>query len=90
MLSATLPAATRQKFVKAYTGQELLPDQDNPLPYPAVTIAHAQQPPRTIQLTKPADDRELNWLGNNSPEAILDFLRTELADVAVICNTVKR
>lgn len=94
MLSATLPAATRQKFVKAYTGQELLPDQDNPLPYPAVTIAHAQQPPRTIQLTKPADDRlQLNWLGNNSPEAILDFLRTELADggcAAVICNTVKR
>lgn len=94
MLSATLPTATRQRFVKAYTGQDLLLDPENPLPYPALTIAHAQQPPRTIPLTKPADHTlKLNWLDNNSPEAILDFLRTELADggcAAVICNTVKR
>ena len=94
MLSATLPTATRQKLVKAYTGQDLLPDPENPLPYPALTIAHPQRPPQTIPLTKPADETlHLNWLSNNSPEAILDFLRTELADggcAAVICNTVKR
>lgn len=94
MLSATLPTATRQKFVKAYTGQELLPDQKNPTPYPALTIAHAQQPPQTIPLTKPGDiTLHLNWLDDNSPEAILDFLQTELTYggcAAVICNTVKR
>ena len=50
MLSATLPTATRQKLVKAYTGQDLLPDPENPLPYPALTIAHPQRPPQTLSL----------------------------------------
>lgn len=94
MLSATLPAATRQKLVKAYTGQDLLPDPDNPTPYPALTIAHDHQPPQTIPLARPKDiTLGLNWLDNNSPQAILDFLQVELADggcTAVICNTVKR
>lgn len=94
MLSATLPSATRQKFVKAYTGQDLLSDPENPTPYPALTIAHDQQRPQTIPLTRPDDiTLQLNWLDDNSPQAILDFLQAELADggcAAVICNTVKR
>jgi CRISPR-associated endonuclease/helicase Cas3 len=94
MLSATLPTATRQKFVKAYTDQELQPDPDNPTPYPALTIAHTQQPPQTIPLIKPADiTLQLNWLADHIPDAILDFLKIELAGggcAAVICNTVKR
>ncbi len=94
MLSATLPTATRQKFVKAYNAQELQPDPSNPLPYPAMTIAHANQPPKTIQLTKPKDiTLHLNWLDNHSPQTIFEFLQSELTDggcAAVICNTVKR
>lgn len=94
MLSATLPTTTRQKFVKAYTGQELKPDPQNPTPYPALTIAHAQQLPQTIPLSKPADiTLGLKWLDGNSPQVILDFLQSELAGggcAAVICNTVKR
>lgn len=100
MLSATLPTATRQKFVKAYTNQELIPDPTNPTPYPSVTIAHANQPPETVPLTKPEDiTLQLNWLKNldnkpdNSPQAILDFLQSQLTNggcAAVICNTVKR
>ncbi|MEZ4540213.1 MAG: CRISPR-associated helicase Cas3' [Chloroflexota bacterium] len=94
MLSATLPVATRQKFVKAYTGQDLPLDPANPLPYPALTIAPAGQPPRTIPLTKPADHLlYLNWLDDGSPEFILGFLQAELANggcAAVICNTVGR
>ncbi len=94
MLSATLPAATRQKLVKAYVGpgQELQLDLDSH--YPAMTIAHTGQPPQTIPLTKPDDiTLHLNWLDDNSPQEILNFLQTELADggcAAVICNTVKR
>jgi len=94
MLSATLPTATRQKFVKAYNGQELYLDPNEPLPYPALTIAHAEQPPKTIQLTKPEDiTLHLNWLKDHSPQTILKFLQYELADggcAAIICNTVKR
>jgi CRISPR-associated endonuclease/helicase Cas3 len=94
MLSATLPTATRQKFVKAYTGQDLLSDLQNPTPYPALTIAHDQQRPQTIPLTKPDDiTLQLNWLNDNCPQTILEFLQTELVDggcAAVICNTVKR
>lgn len=93
MLSATLPTTTRQKFVKAYTGQELPADPQEPI-YPALTIAHAARPPQMIQLTKPKDiTLHLNWLADNSPQAILDFLQTELADggcAAVVCNTVAR
>lgn len=94
MLSATLPIATRQKFVKAYTGQDLIPEPETSLPYPALTIAHDQQLPKTIPLTKPTDHiLGLNWLGDTSPQAVLDFLQIELAGggcAAVICNTVKR
>jgi len=94
MLSATLPTATRRKFVKAYTDKELRPDPANPTPYPALTIAHAQQSPQTIPLTQPKDiTLSLNWLAENIPEAILNFLQTELAEggcAAIICNTVKR
>ncbi len=94
MLSATLPAATRQKFVKAYSGQPLLPDFQNSIPYPAMTIAHAQQPPKTIQLTKPSNIiLHLNWLADDSPQTIFECLQTELIDggcAAVICNTVGR
>lgn len=94
MLSATLPSTTRQKLVKAYTQQSLPPHPHHPNPYPAVTIAHADQPPQTIPLSKPADvELQLNWLDNGQPQTILDFLHSELAEggcTAVICNTVKR
>lgn len=94
MLSATLPAATRQRFVKCYSGQDLPPNPDTPLPYPALTIAHAGQTPQTIQLTKPKEySLQLNWLEGNTPADVVAFLEAELADggcAAVICNTVKR
>jgi len=94
ILSATLPSVTRQKLVRAYSDQELTLDPGNPTPYPALTIANAQQSPQTIPLTRPEDiTLQLKWLDDNSPQAVLDFLQAELADggcAAVICNTVKR
>ncbi len=94
MLSATLPTVTRQKFVKAYTDEDLQSDPNNPTPYPALTIAHTEQPPQTIPLTKPQDiTLHLNWLADSTPDTILNSLQIELAEggcAAVICNTVKR
>ncbi|MFQ5575632.1 MAG: CRISPR-associated helicase Cas3' [Anaerolineae bacterium] len=102
ILSATLPAATRQRLVKAYTGQDLPPpDEATPSPYPALTIAGANQSPQTLPLTPPRDTTiGLHWLKsdwpnikNRDPQNIVSFLQAELAEggcAAVICNTVKR
>ncbi|MCB0209744.1 MAG: CRISPR-associated helicase Cas3' [Anaerolineae bacterium] len=101
ILSATLPADTRQRLVSAYTGQDL-PPPDNPdaPPYPALTLAGANQAPHTVGLTPPADiSLGLHWLNstdptrNRDPQNIVTFLKQALADggcAAVICNTVKR
>jgi len=94
ILSATLPAATRSRLVKAYTGKELPAGTSGRSPYPALTIVAANELPRTLPLTPPEDIAiGLHWLTSRDSQAIMDFLDKELAEggcAAIICNTVKR
>lgn len=95
ILSATLPAETRQKLLKPYF--DSLP-KSMPASYPAVTIATAGQDLKVLPLGAPDDKSlEIYWLETNSNEeknsTIVNFLRQELASggcAAVICNTVSR
>ncbi|MCB0180788.1 MAG: CRISPR-associated helicase Cas3', partial [Anaerolineae bacterium] len=90
ILSATLPAETRRKLVKAYSGETLTQSGE----YPSLTIAAANQTPRLIELPKPADITvQLAWDVGREPDDILTYLKEELAAggcAAVICNTVRR
>lgn len=90
ILSATLPAKTREELLVAYTGKGL--DQHKPL-YPALTLANTSQ--RTVvPLPRPEKyTLQIDWSASRSPDAIATFLERELAQggcAAVICNTVRR
>lgn len=90
VLSATLPAATRQRLIAAYSGQ---PERVRAAGYPSLsyttgvdtetlTLTAGDQPPRRLRV---------DWI-DNGPEAILRLLREALKDggcAAVICNTVR-
>jgi len=90
MLSATLPARTRQALVRAYLGDDAAPLPD--APYPAITVADAQgvrvipaEPPQTRTL-------RLDWIPR-APDEFADRLRHALrygGCAAVLCNTVAR
>ncbi len=90
ILSATLPAETRRKLVKAYSGQRLTESGS----YPSLTIAASDQKPAIIDLSKPPDVTvQVAWDVGREPSDILAYLVRELADggcAAVICNTVRR
>jgi CRISPR-associated endonuclease/helicase Cas3 len=90
ILSATLPAETRRKLVEAYSGQPLTRSGE----YPSLTIAASGSEPVFIELPKPAEVTvQLAWDVGREPDAMLDYLRRELANggcAAVICNTVRR
>ncbi|MEM9773188.1 MAG: CRISPR-associated helicase Cas3' [Chloroflexota bacterium] len=87
MLSATLPADTRRKFVFAYTGQQV----DLPNTYPALTIASKNQQPTIHQLPKPKDYQlPIKWLDPETQINHLVDLSHQGGCIAVICNTVGR
>ncbi len=91
LLSATLPAETRRKLIRAYSGQENNEKADF---YPALTIATDNDPPQILRLSAPEDSPLLlNWLKNREMDEIVQYLQQTLADggcAAVICNTVSR
>ncbi len=89
ILSATLPQATRRRLVAAYSSVEPPDITDF---YPALTLASADQPAKTIQLTAP-DDVSLNiaWKSLPDPSAIAAFAFEQVKEggcMAIICNTV--
>jgi len=89
ILSATLPARTRQQLLQAYAGeQQSMPS----VSYPALTWAVEDQI-GVIPLSASADRTvALEWVARE-PEAIAQCLRHELRHggcAALICNTVKR
>ena len=88
ILSATLPAETRRKLVKAYSGETL--NQSGQ--YPSLTIATTTNEPAFIELPKPDDVAiQLAWDVGREPQDILEYLDQALANggcAAIICNTV--
>ena len=97
MLSATLPAETRQKFVYAFTGER--PQLANH--YPAITIASPDKPAQIYSLELgnpkadppiPADEVTLNihWLEAEQQIDHILSLAKKGGCIAVICNTVTR
>jgi len=90
LLSATLPEASRRRFVEAYTGRE---DDSSPVKYPRLSIAGTQAT-QIYPLSKP-EERPPLALERVSRDIgiIVDRVRAELEKdgcVAVICNTVRR
>lgn len=96
ILSATLPAKTRQALVKAYLGDNITPNDtqflDKATAYPAMTVAGDAG----IRITPLPDDESraitLEWLEPN-PDSLVDELKARLAQggcAAVICNRVAR
>ncbi len=98
LLSATLPAQTRQALIEAYTGQPF----QQPVEYPAITWATAQTfevfAQRTSKVfsgvipleTSQARTINLAWI---NPEALLETIRAAVEAggcVAVLCNTVNQ
>lgn len=90
ILSATLPAATRNRLIEAYTGQPA-PDERSPAGYPAVTVAGSDRPPKFIALPAPPPFQlGITWCERNE---VVSWLREELVEggcAVVICNTVRR
>lgn len=96
LLSATLPAKTRQVLVEAYTGQPF----EQPVEYPAITWATAQscEVSKTSQLfsgvipleASQARTINLDWI---KPDTLLETIRAAVETggcVAVLCNTVNQ
>ncbi len=90
ILSATLPAKTREELLAAYAGQGL--GEHKPL-YPALALANTSQH-RVVSLPGPEKyTLQIAWSVGRSPDAIAAFLKGELGQggcAAVICNTVRR
>ena len=87
MLSATLPAETRRKFIYAYTGE--LPQLDNH--YPAITIASPDTLAQIHPLSPPADlTLGIHWLEADKQVEHILSLAEQGGCIAVICNTVGR
>ena len=90
ILSATLPAETRQKLLRAYAGDPSIPLPD--VLYPAISWA-TEDRVEVRPLEAPAQRTvALEW-SNRSVETITQRLANELREggcAAVICTTVKR
>ena len=90
ILSATLPEKTRQELASAYAGKRSIEVPN--APYPRMTTVSAAGI-QAIPLPMPAERRiGLEWI-DQTPEALVDFLRHELDQggcAAVICNRVAR
>ncbi len=90
LLSATLPASTREEFIRAYAGNEELEVPD--APYPAVT-ALVSNDLQIIPLPG-AQNRTVSLMKiPRKPACIIDELKKALCEggcAAVICNTVSR
>jgi CRISPR-associated endonuclease/helicase Cas3 len=87
MLSATLPAETRRKFVDAYTGQR--PQLDSH--YPVITIASAEKPAEIRKLPSPNNiTLEIEWKAVEEQIDHILSLGQKGGCIAVICNTVGR
>jgi len=90
LLSATLPADTRRRLIKAYTGHETCSEAS----YPAITWA-TPEAQGTIPITTSATSTrtlDIAWIPRD-PEALVTTLRDALGDggcVAIVCNTVSR
>jgi len=96
ILSATLPAKTREELVRAYAGDDV---EVPPAPYPTTTWAMDGRV-GVIGAPEPEDDKpaspertvELDWLARD-PMMIAEQLQEALREggcAAVICNTVRR
>ncbi|MCZ7575409.1 MAG: CRISPR-associated helicase Cas3' [Ardenticatenaceae bacterium] len=90
ILSATLPADTRRRLVRAYLGQKAaeVPDAS----YPAVTWAMDGQVGVAPLTAPPSRTLALEWM-DGSVEAIVERLTAELREggcAAVLCNRVAR
>ena len=90
ILSATLPAATRERLHTAFGGAES-PRFAGPCTYPAITWRSGERS-GVLSLAAPSFSREvgLRWLARDT---MVDELRAALGDggcAAVICNTVSR
>lgn len=87
MLSATLPAETRQKFVYAFTRE--WPQLANH--YPAITIASPHKPAQIHPLPPPDDIiLKIYWLEAEQQIDHILSLAKKGGCIAVICNTVTR
>lgn len=91
ILSATLPAETRRRLVKAYTGNA---DLEGNASYPLLTVAAEGEPPRLLALPEPENIAlELEWLDDRDHLQLVAYLEQQLRTggcAAVICNTVRR
>jgi len=90
LLSATLPQATRQKLIEAYTGRRV----DREVIYPAVLWATETDDGVLPVATSATGTRVLSieWM-NRDPEALVSALGQALKEggcAAVLCNTVGR
>ncbi|GIV76691.1 MAG: hypothetical protein KatS3mg050_1085 [Litorilinea sp.] len=91
LLSATLPARTREEFVRAYLGDDSAEMPD--VAYPAITWATRIQGARSCKIPEPPGRLvQLRWI-DRSPQTMVDTLQALLQGggcAAVICNTVGR
>jgi CRISPR-associated endonuclease/helicase Cas3 len=89
LLSATLPASTRRRLLKAYSGRK----EAAPSGYPLLTIAPLKGETNAVTLPKPAPiELAIVWLSDDV-QSIIEQLRTQLTEggcAAIICNTVAR
>jgi CRISPR-associated endonuclease/helicase Cas3 len=90
VLSATLPEKTRQRLVRAYTGNATILPARN---YPRLTFAASDGRIDTVELTPPDEKKlEFDWIDREA-ENIIERLDSELSEggcAVVICNTVSR
>ena len=90
LLSATLPEASRRRFVEAYTDRE---DESQSVEYPRITVATSQGV-QVHPLSKPESQPPLTLERMNRDLAsIVERVQKEIRQdgcVAVICNTVRR
>jgi len=90
LLSATLPGASRHRFVEAYTDRE---DESPSIEYPRLTVATSQNV-QVYPLSKPENQPPLRLERmNRDLISIVERVQKELQQdgcVAVICNTVRR
>ena len=90
VLSATLPRATREALVKAWSGPA---HTLGSAPYPRLTLVTAEQAVEHPLPAPPERTVALGWLETTTPEDVSIWLAEKLAQggcAAVICNTVNR
>ena len=90
LLSATLPAKTRQELLAAYGGGDVTPHEQ--VPYPRVTWRVGGTVGSVVLPAPPDRTLRLLWIGRD-PKELCARLSEELREggcAAVICNTVGR